>query len=137
MAHDAEELLTLLKNVEIDERNLQVVVVEVALHTVEMTLAHYREFVFQSVGIGKHFVVGCETSTAQHGFSALHELLYLMTQRRELFRINAWYGVEIVFYMLFYRFEESLETVDELLVAICASVEPCVALQCHVCLHSL
>ena len=85
-----------------------------------MTLAHYREFVFQPVGIGQHFVVGCETSTAQHGFSALHELLYLMTQRRELFRINAWYGVEIVFYMLFYRFEESLETVDELLVAICA-----------------
>ena len=79
MAHDAEELLALLKNVEIDEGNLQVVVVEVALHTVEMTLAHYRELVFQPVGIGQHFVVGCETSTAQHGFSALHELLYLMT----------------------------------------------------------
>ena len=42
VAHDAQELLTLLKNVEIDEGNLQVVVVEVALHTVEMTLAHYR-----------------------------------------------------------------------------------------------
>ena len=62
VAHDAEKLLTLLKNVEIDKGDLQIGVVVIALHAVVVALAHCGKLVLQAVGLGKYLVVGNETS---------------------------------------------------------------------------
>ena len=52
MAHVAEELLALLKEVEIDERNLQLAVVLALLDAVDMLLADNRKLVLALVGEG-------------------------------------------------------------------------------------
>ena len=52
MAHVAEELLALLQEVEIDERNLQLAVVLTLLYAVDMLLADNRKLVLALVGEG-------------------------------------------------------------------------------------
>ena len=52
MAHVAEELLALLQEVEIDERNLQLAVVLALLYAVDMLLADNRKLVLALVGEG-------------------------------------------------------------------------------------
>lgn len=128
MAHDAEELLSLLDDVEIYEGDFEVGVVSVVLHAVVMALADYGQFVFHGVGIYEHLLVSLELAALKHLLRAEHKLLYLLADWRQFFYIGLRQRVEVVIYMFLDRFKHTLETVDELLVAVYTKVVPGVAL---------
>ena len=60
MAHVAEQLLALLKHVEIYERHLEVAVVLGLLYAVDVVLSHYREVVLALVGHGQSVTIVLE-----------------------------------------------------------------------------
>ena len=62
MAHVAEELLALLKEVKIDERNLQLAIVLALLYAVDMLLADNRKLVLALVGEGKCLAIVLEAA---------------------------------------------------------------------------
>ena len=128
VSHHAQELLTLLKYVEIYQGDLHQGVVLGVLDAVDVLLAHYAQLVLASICLGENLTIVLVAVGLYLLCRHLHQVIDLLTDWSKLFHVLLRQRVEVVIDMLLDRIEHTTKRVDELLVAVGAEVEPGVAL---------
>ena len=109
----------------------------VALDAVEMTFSDERKFVFHAVCLDEDVVVAEETSAGEQCLASLHEVVDFASYGCELLHVVDRQWIEVVFHVFLHGFEQTLEAIDELLVAVGSEVEPRVALHGNLHFHTL
>ena len=128
VAHDAQQLLRLLQQVEIDEVHLYHAGAVALLHAVEVLLAHDRQIVLATVGLGQRGAIVGVLSRGDLVVGGAHQLVHPAAYRLILRLVGLRERVEVVVHVLLDGGEHAAERVDILLVAVDADVEPRVAL---------
>lgn len=128
VAHDAQQLLRLLQEIEIDQVHLYHLGAVALLHAVEVLLAHERQVVLAAVGLGQRGAVVGVLSCGDLLVGGAHQFVDPAAYRLILRLVGLRERVEVVVDVLLDGGEHAAQRVDVLLVAVDADVEPRVAL---------
>ena len=126
VAHDAHQLLRLLQQVQINERQLDALVP--LLHFFQLGFVQVRELVFQCLTPREHIVRVGVIARVDDGLCLLQQREQRITHGQELFGRLSGEGIEIVVHMFLARLADAFQAIHHLLAAVALQMEPSVFL---------
>ena len=128
MSHHAQELLALLKYIQVNQRNLHQGIICKMLDAVDMLLAKYAELILAGICLGENLVVVLVAAGLNLLAAHTHQVVDLLAYRSKLLGVFCREWIEVVVHVLLDWVEHTAQRVDELLVAVGSQREPGVAL---------
>ena len=128
MSHHAQELLALLKYIQVNQRNLHQGIICKMLDAVDMLLAKYAELILAGICLGENLVVVLVAAGLNLLAAHTHQVVDLLAYRSKLLGVFCREWIEVVVHVLLDWVKHTAKRVEELLVAVGTQVEPGVAL---------